>query len=350
MGHASKRRKSTGTVSLLAKAAIFAGAGLVVAKFAKKRLAASPSLRGKVALITGSRGFGLAIARELGRRGVRIALCARDEHELRRACASLSRQHIEASPFPADLCNASDIAPLVKNVVDRFGGIDILVNNAGEIQVGPFDTFSQTDFKHAMDLMFWAAVNLTFEVLPIMRRQRSGHVVNIASVGGRVSIPHLLPYSCAKFALVGFSTGLSSELRSQHVHVLTVIPGLMRTGSHLHAFFKGKARDEFAWFGLLGNLPGFSVAADYAASSVVDALERRRYVCVISLPAKILTACDAVLPETTRSIFASVNRLLLPKSDGSKQAQQGTALNATLGKAFQALTVLGRRAAHDLNQ
>jgi short-subunit dehydrogenase len=350
MRHARTSRKRTGTISLLAKAAIFVGASFAAVKLAKKGLGASPSMRGKVALITGSRGLGLAIARELGRRGVRIALCARDEQELRRACASLSLEQIEASPFPADVCNASEIAPLVKSVLGRFGRIDILVNNAGEITVGPFDTFAHTDFKHAMDLMFWAPVNLTFEVLPIMRQQRSGHIVNITSVGGRVSIPHLLPYSCAKFALVGFSTGLSSELRSQHVHVLTVVPGLMRTGSHLHAFFKGKAGDEFAWFGVLGNMPGFSVAADYAASSIVNALGRRRYVCIISLPAKILTACDAVLPETTRSILAAVNRLLLPRTNGSNYAREGSSLNATLGKTFQALTVLGRRAASDLNQ
>lgn len=347
---AKKELNRAGRMSLLAKTAFLAGAALTAVKLTTRRRANNSELRDKIAVITGSRGLGLAIARELGRRGARIALCARDDQELHRACELLEREQIEAAAFRADVSDASAIAPLVSQVLHRFGGIDILVNNAGEIGVGPWESFTRSDFERAMNLMFWGAVNLTFEVLPTMRRQRSGHIVNITSIGGRVSIPHLLPYSCAKFALVGFSTGLSAELRSQNVHVLTAVPGLMRTGSHLHAQFKGKAEAEFAWFGVLGNLPGFSVAADYAARAVVNAIEKRRYVCTISLPAKILIACEALLPETTRSVLTGVNRLLLPGTDGSKTTYEGSALEPRLGKMFQALTVLGRRAAADLNQ
>lgn len=307
-------------------------------------------MHGKIVLITGSRGLGLAIARELGRRGARVALCARNEKELKEACELLGHEQIEAAGFPADISKPSEIAPLVNSVIHRFGCLDILVNNAGEIRVGPFDNFKRDDFEHAMDLMFWAAVNLTFEALPHMKQQGSGDIVNITSVGGRISIPHLLPYSCAKFALVGFSTGLSAELRSQNIHVLTVVPGLMRTGSYLHAQFKGQARNEFAWFGLLGNLPGFSVAADYAARAIANAIEKQRYVCTVSLPAKVLVACEAVIPETTRSLLAAINRFLLPKSDSSTQLRAGSALNPRLGNMFQALTLLGRRAAQRLNQ
>jgi short-subunit dehydrogenase len=74
--------------------------------------------------------------------------------------------------------------------------------------------------------MFWAPVNLNFAVLPHMKRQRSGHIVDITSLGGRVSVPHLLPYCCAKFAFVAFSKGLSAESEAHRVHVLTVVPGL----------------------------------------------------------------------------------------------------------------------------
>ncbi len=76
------------------------------------------------------------------------------------------------------------------------------MNNAGHINVGPVDSFDHSDFEDAMNVMFWAPVNLSFAVLPHMRERGSGHIVNITSVGGRVSIPHLLPYSCAKFALL----------------------------------------------------------------------------------------------------------------------------------------------------
>jgi short-subunit dehydrogenase len=340
------------TSSSFAKAAAIAGAlagaSWAVAKYAKKPPSARSILRGKIVLITGARGLGLALARELGGRGARIALCARNEHELQRACESLHHEQIEASPFAADISAASEIPPLVNRVVSHLGRIDVLVNNAGEIRVGPYDAFTHADFEHAMNLMFWAAVNLTFEVLPHVR-QRAGQIVNITSVGGRVAVPHLLPYSCAKFALVGFSTGLSAELRPQGVHVLTVVPGLMRTGAHLHARFTGKARDEFAWFGVLGNLPGFSVAATYAARSIAKAMEKRRYVRTISMPAKILIACEALAPETTRSMLAGVNRLL-PNAHESHGMREGDALNSTFGKLFQTVTVLGRQAAHNLNQ
>lgn len=308
------------------------------------------NLRGKVVLITGSRGLGLAIAKEFGREGARIALCARNSEELDHACEMLSDEQIEAAAFPVDITDPSQIEPLVTNIVQRFGTIDILVNNAGEIRVGPFESFTRSDYEHAMNLMFWAPVNLTFAVLPGMRKQGLGCIINITSIGGRVSVPHLLPYSCAKFALVGFSTGLSTELRPKGVHVLTVVPGLMRTGSYLKAEFKAQANREFAWFGLLGNLPGVSISAAHAARSIRHALLSDRRVCTISLPAKLLASLEGMTPESTRRTLEVVNRLLLPGPNGSEDLRPGSTLNGNFGKIYQALTVLGRRAACDLNQ
>ena len=280
-------------------AALFTGSQLV--KYAKKL-----DLCGKTVLITGSRGLGLALAYELGRRGARIALCARDSEELERACDGLHREGIEAVWFPCDVTYKSEIEPLVRHVIERFGRLDILVNNGGEIQVGPLDSLEHSDFECAMDLMFWAPVNLTFAVLPEMTRRGGGHIVNITSVGGRVSIPHLLPYSCAKFAFAGFS--------------------------------------------LLGNLPGMPVAASYAARCIRRALERKMRVCTICLPAKILIACEALLPDAMRTVMASTSRFLLPRSNGSKQRITGHSLEPLFGRSFQAATALGKQAADALNE
>jgi NAD(P)-dependent dehydrogenase (short-subunit alcohol dehydrogenase family) len=334
--------------SLLWKSAAAAGVIFAAAKLAGRR--ERLNLWGKVVLITGSRGLGLALAQELGRQGARIALCARDTEELRRACDMLGRELIEAAPFPADITNEAAIEPLVESVVRRFGRIDILVNNAGAITIGPLDSFTREDFEYAMNLMFWAGVNLSFAVLPHMRERRAGTIVNITSVGGRVSIPHLLPYSCAKFAFVGFSTGLATEVHSEGVRVLTVVPGLMRTGSYLNVAFKGHSQREFAWFALSGNLPGLSVAAGYAAKKIRRAIEEQRYTCTISLPAKIAVACDALLPETTRAILERVNRWILPAKSESSEIRAGAELNRSFGKVFQALTGLGRGAAQHLNE
>jgi len=237
---------------------------------------------------------------------------------------------------------------LVEQVVAHFGRIDVLVNNAGLIKVSPLDNLQVSDFDDAMNLMFWAPFHLTMAVLPHMRKLQSGNIINIASIGGRVSVPHLLPYSCAKFALVGFSNGLAAELQAHNINVLTVCPGLMRTGSYLHAEFKGKVENEFGWFGLLGNLPGFSVAAEYAARCIREAAEQRQHHCTISLPAKILVGAEALMPELTYTVMGVISSVL--PGPGTDNSVPGESINSKFGSTFQALTTLGRQAAHRWNQ
>lgn len=349
------RRILYSTVGNPARTAATIAASAAALLIARKLLTRPPrerlSLSGKIVLITGgSRGLGLALAKELGARGSRLALCARHEQELEEACKRLADDGIDAAGFTCDISNASEIQPLISRVLDRFGKIDVLVNNAGHIKVAPLESLECSDFEDAMNVMFWGPVNLTLALLPHLRRQGAGHVVNITSVGGRVAVPHLLPYSCAKFALVGFSTALSTELTSQGLHVLTVIPGLMRTGSYLNAEFKGKEKNEFAWFSLLGNFPGFSVSAEHAARSIREALEEQRHTCTISLAAKLLISSEALLPELTRSVLASSNRWVLPASASSKTSAKGKVLNPRFNKLFQAVTALGRSAAANLNE
>jgi short-subunit dehydrogenase len=343
-------RSKEGVLSLAGKMALTAATVMAAKKLFSAKAEKQPTdLRGKVVLITGgSRGLGLALAQDMGRRGSRLALCAREQSELDDACKRLAEEHIEAVPFTCDVTTPAEIPSLIQRVLERFGRIDILINNAGYIKVAPFDSFDHAEYERAMNLMFWAPVNLTMAVLPHMRKQAAGHVVNITSVGGRVSVPHLLPYSCAKFALVGFSTGLSAEVKSEGVHVLTVVPGLMRTGSYLNAEFAGHSKEEFAWFAILGNLPGFSVAADYAAACIRRAIELQRFTCTISLPAKMFIAFEAILPELTRAICSSVDQLL-PHGE-SRHSEPGKPLNSHFGKMFEALTMLGKRAALNLNQ
>jgi short-subunit dehydrogenase len=333
-----------------------AAAGLsAVALFAAAKLAGRVwrqpvHLRGKVALITGgSRGLGLALAEELGQYGCKVALVARDEAELEEASSGLRSRGIDADIFPCDITRAAAIDPLMSRVVERFGRIDILVNDAGLIKVSPLENVERGDFEEAMDLMFWAPVNLTLAVLPYMRKQGGGHIVNVTSIGGRVSVPHLLPYCCAKFAFVGFSTGLSAELNPDRVHVMTVVPGLMRTGSYLNARFKGQKEKEFAWFGLLGNLPGMSISAEESAKTIRQSLQKRDLTCTISLPAKLLIHAEALLPEATRTVMQLTTKLL-PSADENSGDAPGKALNQRFGKLFQALTALGKVAAQRYNE
>ena len=335
----------------LAAAGLSAAALFVTAKLAEKFRRSPVILKGKIALITGgSRGLGLAIAQELGSQGCRLALCARDEEELQRAADTLRKLGIDAAIFPCDVTKENSLDRLLTEVLEHFGRIDILVNDAGLIKVAPLANLQHTDFEEAMNLMFWAPVNLSLKVLPHFERQGSGHIINITSIGGRVAVPHLLAYSCAKFAFVGFSTGLSAELDPEKIHVLTVVPGLLRTGSYLNAQFKGARENEFAWFSLFGNLPGFSVAAGEAAATIRKALEERQHNCTISTPAKLLIQSEALLPEATRTMLQLTNKYLLPKPGDTTGTLPGKALNHRFGPLFQALTVLGRTAARAFNE
>ncbi len=326
-------------------AALYSGYRLVAKNAQRQKL----DLRGKVTLITGgSRGLGLALAKEFGNRGAQICICARDIEELERAREILSKKGVTAEIFACDVTKQDELESLVDRVVSRFRRIDVLVNNAGLIKVGPLQSMVNADFDEAMNLMFWGPFHLTMAVLPHMKKLAGGKIVNIASLGGRVSVPHLLPYSCAKFALVGLSSGLASELQSHNIDVLTVCPGLMRTGSYLHAEFKGEVENEFGWFSLLGNLPGFSVAADYAAEQIRKAVEIRKYNCTISLPAKILIGANSLAPELTQTLLGVVSSIL-PGSE-MKGSVSGKTLNPKFGKLFQKITTLGRQAAQRLNE
>ena len=161
---------------------------------------------------------------------------------------------------------------LVDTAIERYGRLDILVSNAGIIQVGPVAAAKISHYESALDTMALAPVRLALAALPVMRRQNHGRIVTITSIGGKMSVPHLLPYSTAKFAAVGFSEGLRAELGRGPVTVTTVVPGLMRTGSHLQARFTGQARKEFTWFWLGASLPLISMDAERAARQIIEAM------------------------------------------------------------------------------
>jgi short-subunit dehydrogenase len=199
-----------------------------------------------------------------------------------------------------------------------------------------------------MDVIFWGTVNPTLAVLPAMIERGRGRIVNITSVGGKVSMPHLLPYSCAKFATVGFSEGLHAELGRFGIRVLTVVPGLMRTGSHLHAQFKGKHEHEYGWFALIATSPLLSMAVERAARKIVAATRRNQAELVIGWQARALMRGHSFSPGLTARALALVNRLLPQAQDGQVLAKKGRESESALTRS--PLTALGRRAAQRFNQ
>jgi short-subunit dehydrogenase len=211
---------------------------------------------------------------------------------------------------------------MVAAVNARFGNVDVLVNNAGVIQVGPLEVMTEEDFEQAMQAHFWAPLNTIMAVLPSMRQRKSGRIVNITSIGGKVAVPHLVPYSASKFALVGLSKGLRAELMKDGISVTTVCPGLMRTGSPRNAEFKGQHRFEYAWFSISDALPLLTVSAENAARQVVHACKRGQAELVISIPAKIAVLFESLFPEAMYQILSVVNQLLpAPGGIGTQKAK-----------------------------
>jgi short-subunit dehydrogenase len=272
-------------------------------------------LHGQVALITGSsRGLGLLIAREFAREGCQIVICARDEAELARAQGELEQHGASVLAIPCDVSDQQQVEAMIREVTNRLGWIDILVNNAGVIQVGPVETQRVEDFQHAMDVMYWGTVYPTLAVLPQMRQRKQGRIVNVTSIGGKISVPHMLPYSGAKFAATAFSEGLRAELAQTGITVTTIIPGLMRTGSYLNALFKGDQEGEFTWFSIGDNLPIMSIDAEVAAREIVEATKRGEAERILTLPANIAARVYNLFPGLSSTLAGLVNRFILPST------------------------------------
>lgn len=277
-------------------------------------------LSGQVVLVTGgSRGLGLLLARAFAEAGCRVAICARDPEELDRAASDLASRGAEVLALPCDVSKRLQVERMVTEVVARYRRLDIVVNNAGIIQVGPLASMTAQDFEEAMAINFYGALYTTLASLPHLRRVGGGRIVNIDSIGGRVSVPHLLPYSCAKFALRGFSEGLRAELKRENILVTTVLPGLMRTGSPLHAIFKGDRDLEYAWFSLGDNLKLTSIDAELAASRIVEAVRRGEAELTLTWQAKLLGTVHDLFPGATMAAFDLAERLL-PKGEGLSRA------------------------------
>lgn len=301
----------------------------------------------KSILITGgSRGLGLIMARKLAKQGAKLMLVARSEEELVYAYQELRSITSDIHIFSADLSEPQEIKKVISETQKTYGRIDILIHNAGIVDVGPIETMTSGDFNREMDIHFWAAFYLSQEILPLMKEQGGGRIINISSVGGLIPVPHMLAYSASKFALVGFSEGLGIELDRYAIQVTTVCPGLLRTGSSYQALFKGDPVREKRWFTLLSSLPFISMDADRAAQQILRASSKGQSLITLSLPAQIATRMHAIFPNTWSSISKMVAKSL-PDSVVTTIPQPGYEVEDVLPDS---VTYLNRKAAQRNNE
>lgn len=290
---------------------IAAGAGLFLAATRVYNELTKFNFKGKTVLITGgSRGLGLELARQLAAKGARLAICARTKDQLEKARLELAGMGADVIAINADVTSRSQVKNLISEVVNHFGGLDVLINNAGIIQVGPQDAMRLKDYEEAMDTNFWAALYTMHHALPVFMKQGGGRIVNIASVGGKIAVPHLLPYTASKFALVGLSEGMHAELKEKNIHVTTVVPNLMRTGSPRNVIVKGDHEKEYAWFKHADSNPLLSQHVSTAASGIIRAIEYGDAEVILSATAKVATLVKGFAPGWVNAVLGLTNRIL----------------------------------------
>ncbi|RDI97399.1 SDR family NAD(P)-dependent oxidoreductase [Dyella solisilvae] len=181
----------------------------------------------QVWLITGSsRGFGKALAEAVLEAGHRLVATARQPAQL----ASLANRYGDRVKTVAlDVTDAAAAQAAVQSAIDAFGRLDVVVNNAGYGNLATIEEGSDADFRAQMETNFFGTVNVTRAALPVLRRQRSGHIIQFSSIGGRIGVPGLASYQSAKWAVEGFSEVLAKEVGAFGIRVTLVEPGGFRT-------------------------------------------------------------------------------------------------------------------------
>ncbi|MFQ5816451.1 MAG: SDR family oxidoreductase [Terriglobia bacterium] len=184
----------------------------------------------QVAIVTGaSQGIGLAIAEALASLGSRVALLARRPVPLEPAAAQVAARGVETLPLVCDVQKVQDVRKAFTEVLARFGRADVLVNNAGVGLFGPVQDFSEADWERVLNTNLRGAFYCSQAVIPQMIRQRSGHIINIASLAAKNGFAGGSVYCASKFGLVGFSYSMAEDLRGYGIRVSVICPGSVRT-------------------------------------------------------------------------------------------------------------------------
>jgi len=233
----------------------------------------------KVWLITGcSTGFGRELAKEVLAQGYQAGVASRNTDDIQDI---VSGNEADAIALKLDVTKPEEIKAAVQQTIERFGRIDVLVNNAGIGYFGAIEESDEAEVRRMFEINFFGLANMTREVLPVMRKQRSGHIVNIASIGGLVAFPAVGFYNATKFAVDGFSESLAKETAHLGIGVTIVAPSGFRTDwagrsandatLKIDDYKDSAGANQSSIRGYSGNQPGDPVRAAKAIIQAVNA-------------------------------------------------------------------------------
>jgi short-subunit dehydrogenase len=251
-------------------------------------------IEGKAVLITGaSEGIGAACAAAFGRRGARLSLTARAEEKLRAAGGP------DAAITAGDLTLPETRAEVVVHTLDRLGAIDILINNAGIGLYGPAWDTSLEEARRLFELNFFAPLAMVQLVAPHMRRRGGGIIVNVSSVGGKVTLPWFTLYSASKYALGSLTDGLRMELKKDGIHTITVCPGYVQTDFQRHALSGGPPPK-------IAKSKRFAITPEQCAEAIARGVERGARTVMAPRAGWLLVLAERLFPSLVDAQLAAI--------------------------------------------
>ena len=199
----------------------------------------------KIALITGSSsGIGLEITLSLARNGYKTYATMRDINKASLLLDFAIKEGLSIAPLEMDVTNDLEINSIIKNIVDESGRIDVLVNNAGYGLIGYFEDLQMEEIRKQFETNFFGVLRVTQKIIPIMRNQKYGTIVNISSGAGRVGFPGISAYVSTKFALEGFTESLYYELQPLGIKVIIIEPGVTKTNFFRNSIYGQRAKSS----------------------------------------------------------------------------------------------------------
>lgn len=219
-------------------------------------------LDGKVALITGaSSGIGEATAMAMAAQGAKVAVAARRAGRLEELVRRIEEKGGQALPIIADVAEEGQVRDMVQTANGRWGRLDILVNNAGVMLLGPIDGADTEDWRRMVNINLLGLMYCIHSALPIMKQQKSGHIINISSVAGRTARAGSGGYNATKWGVVAFSEALRQEVYADHIRVTTIEPGAVATELTEHITHEQTKRETQEWIKAIRPLQSEDIAA-----------------------------------------------------------------------------------------